>query len=192
MPAVLALRSSSIATSVLAVALAAASCNRSAPGRALNPAATPAPGAAAPAPAPAPAGQPGEKTYGAPLAAQAPLPIDDLLAKPDGWKSKTVTVEGQVRKACTRKGCWMELGGKQPGTPGCRVTFKDYGFFVPLDSAGSQARVQGTVEVDTLSASAVRHYEEEGAVFPGKRPDGTAPEVRIVASGVVLSRPGPQ
>jgi hypothetical protein len=44
------------------------------------------------------------------------------------------------------------------------------------------------VEVDTLSASAVRHYEEEGAKFV-KAPDGTAREIRIVATGVELTRP---
>ena len=47
---------------------------------------------------------------------------------------------------------------------------------------------QGKVEVDPLSASAVRHYEEEGAKFV-KAPDGTAREVRIVATGVELTRP---
>ena len=83
----------------------------------------------------------------------------------------------------------MELAeSPREGTPGCRVTFKNYGFFVPTDSAGSQARVQGQVEVDTLPAAAVRHYEEEGAVFAGKQPDGTAKEVRLVATGVELWR----
>ena len=56
------------------------------------------------------------------------------------------------------------------------------------DSAGATARVQGLVEVDTLSAAAVRHYEEEGAQFPNKKPDGTAPEVRLVATGVEMWR----
>ena len=163
-----------------------AGCNRAAKERSAAPPPAVTPPAAAP-PATAPAGS---KTYGAPLAAAQPMAIADLLAKPDAWKEKTVTVEGKVRKACTRKGCWMEVAASEKeGTPGCRVTFKDYGFFVPLDAAGSAARVQGKVEVDTLSASAVRHYEEEGAKFPGKRPDGTAPEVRIVATGVELRRP---
>jgi len=129
----------------------------------------------------------GKKTYGQALAPAAPITVATLLASPD--PRKTVTVEGSVRKACTRKGCWMELAeSAQEGTPGCRVTFKDYGFFVPTNSAGAKARVQGVVEVETLPASAVRHYEEEGAVFAGKQPDGTAKEVRLVATGVELWR----
>jgi hypothetical protein len=147
----------------------------------------------APPPAPpvaaAPAVPGGKKLFGKPLAPAQPITIAALLAAPDGHKAGPVTVEGKVRKACTRKGCWMELAETtNDGTPGCRVTFKDYGFFVPVDSAGAKARAQGVIEVDTLSASAVRHYEEEGAVFPSKQPDGTAKEVRLVATGVELWR----
>lgn len=72
--------------------------------------------------------------------------------------------------------------------PGCRVTFKDYGFFVPLDSAGSKARVQGTVQVRVVPAPEVEHMESEGAKFASKQPDGTAHEVRMVATGVELWR----
>lgn len=158
------------------------------------PAPTPAPAAPAPTPsaaaAPSPSA-PGAKSFGEPLAPATPVTIATVLGTPDRFANSTVTVEGAVRKACTRKGCWMELAETaQEGThtPGCRVTFKDYGFFVPIDSAGSRARVQGKVEVGTLSASAVRHYEEEGAAFAGKQPDGTAREVRLVATGVQLWR----
>lgn len=139
-----------------------------------------------------PAAATSAKTYGAPLASAKPMPIAELLDKPDGFVSHPVTVEGEVRKACTRRGCWMELAsGQQPGTPGCRVTFKDYGFFVPIDSAGSRARVQGQIEIGVLPAASVRHYEEEGAVFAAKQPDGSAREVRLVATGVELWR-GPR
>jgi hypothetical protein len=138
-----------------------------------------------PAPASAPAG--GKQTFGQPLAAAVPISVATLLARPDA--TAPVTVEGSVRKACTRRGCWMELAeSTKEGTPGCRVTFKNYGFFVPTDSAGARARVQGQVEVETLPAASVRHYEEEGAVFASKQPDGTAREVRLVATGVELWR----
>jgi hypothetical protein len=137
---------------------------------------------------PAPTATPdGKNVFGQPLAPATPMTVAALLAGPD--RGRSVTVEGSVRKACTRRGCWLELAeSPREGTPGCRVTFKNYGFFVPTDSAGSHARVQGQVEVETLAAGVVRHYEEEGAVFPGKQPDGTAREVRLVASGVELWR----
>lgn len=112
-----------------------------------------------------------------------------VLQKPAEFQGKEVVVEGHVRRACSRKGCWMELAaGPDAALPGCRVTFKDYGFFVPTDSAGASARVQAQVKVSTISASSVNHLEEEGAQFARKNPDGTAEEVRLVATGVELWR----
>ena len=73
---------------------------------------------------------------------------DSGVTSPDKFADKTVLVEGNVRQACTRKGCWMELSeGPGAAAPGCRVTFKDYGFFVPTDSAGAKATVEGSVKV---------------------------------------------
>jgi hypothetical protein len=171
-----------------ALGFVAAACNRTPAAR--QPAsASPTPTAPAASPPAAAADPAAPHVYGAPLAADKPTKLAAVLANPDAFRDRAITVAGKVRKACTRKGCWMELAGSTDDkAPGCRVTFKDYGFFVPTDSAGSRARVQGTVVVDTLAAATVRHYEEEGAVFPGKKADGTAPEVRLVASGVELWR----
>lgn len=117
------------------------------------------------------------------------MTLASILAKPEEFADKTVTVEAKVRRNCTRRGCWMELAeAADPALPGCRVTFKDYGFFVPLDSAGSSARVQGVVHVQSVAAPEVQHLESEGAKFAAKLPDGTAREVRLVASGVELWR----
>jgi hypothetical protein len=78
-----------------------------------------------------------------------------------------------------------------PSQPGCRVTFKDYAFFVPTNSQGSEAKVQGVVQVETVKPSHVRHLEEEGATFAKKEPDGSARELQLVASGVRLWRDTP-
>jgi hypothetical protein len=129
--------------------------------------------------------------HGATIALKAaPVKIAAVLEKPAQYEGKTVLVEGKVRAACTRKGCWMELAPTaDKGPQGCRVTFKDYGFFVPTDAAGSTARVEGVVNVTTIAAGEVAHLEGEGAVFKNKAPDGTAKEVRIIATGVELQRP---
>lgn len=125
----------------------------------------------------------GEALKGAPA-----VKLADLLAKPQPHDGKTVLLEGQVRKACEKKGCWMELATAEDAKgPGVRVTFKDYGFFVPLDSAGSTARVEGVVKVAELSDERAKHYEGEGAIVPRGK-DGKAREVQLVASGVELRR----
>lgn len=123
----------------------------------------------------------GDKLKGAPAVSLA-----ELIKSPDAQNGKTVLVEGKVRKACERKGCWMELATDDKG-PGVRVTFKDYAFFVPVDSAGSTAKVEGLVKVAELSEDRAKHYESEGAIVPRGK-DGKAREVQLVATGVELRR----
>jgi hypothetical protein len=125
------------------------------------------------------------KAFGAPIGAGPVLSLADVLASPERFRDQAITVEGHVRSACTRRGCWMEVAeSADPKLPGCRVTFKDYGFFVPTDSAGSRAKVQGTLGVDTLPPERVAHLESEGGQFSHKNPDGSVAELRLVASGV--------
>ncbi len=139
-----------------------------------------------PAPAKAPAGR---STYGAPIESSGQsVALSDVLATPDAFADKTVTITGEVRQACSVKGCWMEIAPSADGPAGARVTFKDYGFFVPTDSKGAHARVQGSVAVKTIEAGEVAHMEGEGGTVHGKNADGTAREVRIVATGVELWR----
>lgn len=127
-------------------------------------------------------------TRGEALKGAQAVKLAELLAKPQEHNGKTVLLEGQVRKACEKKGCWMELATAADAKgPGVRVTFKDYGFFVPLDSAGSQARVEGVVQVAELSENRAKHYEGEGAIVP-RGSDGKAREVQLVATGVELRR----
>jgi len=112
--------------------------------------------------------------------------LADLQRSPERHDGKTVVVEGTVRRACTRMGCWMELAGSDSG-PGVRVTFKDYGFFVPVDSAGAKAKVAGTVKVTALSEAAAKHYQAEGGRVPTDS-HGKHVEVQLVATGVELRR----
>jgi hypothetical protein len=128
--------------------------------------------------------------FGVPLSGKSPNEaLRAVIEAPAAFEGKVVTVEGKVRKACSRKGCWMELAPSlDEKDPGCRVTFKDYGFFVPTDSAGSTATVEGLVQVKRVPQSRVTHLEAEGATFPQKNPDGSANELQLVATGVELVR----
>lgn len=139
------------------------------------------------APAPAPAKD--VKRYGDAIGSGETVKLSTIMSSPGQYKDKSVIVEAEVRRACSKKGCWMEIAeSADKKAAGCRVTFKDYGFFVPKDSAGAHARVQGVVTVEAIAANYVQHLEEEGASFANKKPDGTVDEVRLVASGVELSK----
>lgn len=137
----------------------------------------------------APAPPPAVIVRGEPLGNSPEVALNELIATPDAFAGKALKTRGTVRRACSTKGCWMQLSaeGNESGR-GCRVTFKDYGFFVPTDSPGASALVEGEVQLNVVKPSRVKHYESEGAVFPSKNEDGSANEVRLVATGVELRR----
>jgi len=127
--------------------------------------------------------------HGAPISNAPVVDLANLITTPLSFEGQKVIVNGTVRATCQNKGCWMELAtGTEEKAPGCRVTFKDYGFFVPRDSAGATARVEAVVKLDTVSKEMVEHWESEGATFALKNPDGTAREIHLVATGVELQR----
>jgi hypothetical protein len=185
----------------------------STPPNAAAPAATAAPVAVVSAAAPEPGEQP---ACGAACAAQ-PLPnalgkgpaesfgesfdappdedvdVAELLAAPERFGDQALTVRGEVTAVCQARGCWLEVASPAQAAAGteregCRVVSERHDWLVPRDSAGATARVRGRVQVRTIPAPQVAHMEAEGGRFANKQADGTAREVRLIASGVALAR----
>jgi hypothetical protein len=119
-------------------------------------------------------------------AAAKAVPLATVLENPSEYSKTPVVVEGVIEKGCSVKGCWIQLA-PAPGKAGVRVTFKDYGFFVPLDSKGMNARAEGVTSIKVLPKSEVDHLEGEGAKFK-RNPDGSANEVSFIANGIELRK----
>jgi len=115
------------------------------------------------------------------------VPLAKVLEQPDAYTKETVVVDGVIATSCSRKGCWMQLATDAEHGEGVRVTFKDYGFFIPLDAKGMKARAEGVTVVNTLSKADADHLEEEGAKLK-RNADGTAIEVSFIANGVELRK----
>ena len=110
----------------------------------------------------------------------------EVLGDIDRFEGETVIVEGEVAEVCQMKGCWMALVPDGAAAK-VRVTFLDYGFFVPKDASGCTARMEGTFQKSVLSKDEADHLEGEGATL-ARNPDGTATELSFVASGVELRK----
>jgi len=106
-----------------------------------------------PKPAPAKKGQ----QYGAGVTL-TDKPVLLSAAIGDQLYSRTITVIGKVKDVCSVKGCWMiiEQGGKK-----ARVTFKDYGFFMPRNLVGKKIVASGVLSVETVTQADARHYAED-------------------------------
>ena len=101
-------------------------------------------------------------------------------------KATDVVVSAKVITACKKKGCWMtvDIGNNEE----MRVTFKDYGFFVPKDCDGKEATFKGVATFDTTAVEMLQHYAEDEGLSEEEIAKITEPEVALVfeASGVVI------
>lgn len=103
-----------------------------------------------------------------------------------------VVVKTTVAEVCPKKGCWMSVKGAKANEQ-VRVTFKDYGFFVPTELVGKEVALKGhyVKHVETVD-------EQKHLLQDAKRPQSeidaiTQPKetLRFVATGVKdLSKSG--
>jgi len=106
------------------------------------------------------------------------------LAKDGVFNGKVKATVGSV---CQKKGCWMTL--TSPGSSdGLFVKFKDYGFFMPFDLAGSEVVVRGTAKKEVTSVDELRHYAMDGGATKEEAAKITEPETsyNFMADGVVV------
>lgn len=96
-----------------------------------------------------------------------------------------VIVKTTVAEVCPKKGCWMSVQGPKPGEQ-VRVTFKDYGFFVPTELVGKEVALKGRYEKYVESVEEQKHLLQDA-----KRPQAeidavTKPKetLRFIAIGV--------
>ena len=87
---------------------------------------------------------------------------------------------------CQVKGCWMQvdLGNGEL----MRVTFKDYGFFVPLDASGKTVLMEGVASQKNTSVEMLRHYAEDAGKSKEEIEAITEPENKLAfeAVGVIV------
>lgn len=95
-------------------------------------------------------------TYGAGVTPGERSSLDAAMkAKSFG---RTIRVTGSVTEVCKVKGCWMML---RAGKSQVRVTFKDYGFFMPKNLVGRKVALEGVLTEETLTEKDARHYAED-------------------------------
>lgn len=129
------------------------------------------------------------ETFGAKLAAgnRQLTSLADVAADPMKFEDQKILLTGVVRANCLKRGCWMEIRPVEDRAgASMTVRFKDYEFFVPLNSRGATVTLDGVVVVNKLSPSEVEHLESEGAEFPNKKPDGSVEAIEVTAFGVEM------
>jgi hypothetical protein len=85
--------------------------------------------------------------------------MDNLFDEIEIGDTALVMFSTKIEDVCQKKGCWMEVALGEGYV--ARVTFLDYGFFVPLNAGGSDAVVYGKAFWKLDSAAEKRHFAED-------------------------------
>jgi len=111
--------------------------------------------------------------------------LDLLLNDQDSVDN--VKIEATIEKTCKMKGCWMKV--TTPHGNSMRVTFKDYGFFVPKEGQeGKKAIIQGQLKQTETSIETLRHMAQDEGKPQEEIDKITTPkaEYKFVATGVLI------
>ena len=110
------------------------------------------------------------------------------LMSPTNQKAEKLLITGEVESVCQVKGCWMKIITDDGET--VRVTFKDYGFFVPKDLSGKRILMEGKPEVKVTSVDELKHYAEDAGKSAEEIANITESkrEVTFVATGVKIQQ----
>lgn len=130
----------------------------------------------------------GYEYYGDTITADGAIPASELLAQVKTGESKNLKVEGVIESCCQKKGCWTEVFVNDSET--VHVTFKDYGFFVPMDAGGKTIIMEGVAKYDTTNVEMLKHLAEDAGKSKEEIEKITEPEFELVfeASGVIIKK----
>ena len=124
--------------------------------------------------------------HGEDITEEGALTVAEFLAQFEGKDSLETKLMATITEVCAKKGCWMtlDLGNDME----MRVTFKDYGFFMPKDAAGRLAYIQGVARIDTTSVEELKHYLQDAEATQEEIDAVTEPEINysFEAVGVII------
>ena len=107
--------------------------------------------------------------------------VSELLTQVNENES-SFRVKGVVEEVCQMKGCWMTLKNEEGVS--VRITFKDYGFFVPKDISGREVILEGVAFKEVLEEDVAKHYAEDGGV---EYDESMKNQISFVATGVLVA-----
>ncbi len=125
--------------------------------------------------------------FGDTITTDGAMAMSDVVASVNESGSVNAKLQGEIESVCQKKGCWMKMNIEGYDQP-VRVTFKDYGFFVPKDGASNWAVIEGIARFDTVSVETLRHYAEDAGKSEEEIMQITEPEYTLAfeASGVAI------
>lgn len=130
----------------------------------------------------------GNDYLGASFDVENEIQLASLISEMNSNDSVMAVVEAKVTEVCQAKGCWMKVD--LPNGESMRVTFKDYGFFMPKDLAGKSVKMNGVAKIEETDVETLKHFAEDGGESEEEIAKINEPRMdyKFVASGVKLMK----
>lgn len=100
-----------------------------------------------------------EGNYGDVIEEKKVLSLVSLVDAVEATGSFKGKVSGKIKEVCSSKGCWFSM--ELPNGSSMRVTFKEYGFFIPTNSQGFPITIEGVATLTETDVATLRHYAED-------------------------------
>ena len=125
-----------------------------------------------------------DQTFGGEVPAEGKaVNLKQAIADLEQGKKGFVKIQGQITEVCQAKGCWMIL---VDGDTYARVTFEDYGFFVPIETSMQRTVIYGELSEHILSGAQAEHFAQDAAAQSTLKLEGEVREYSILARAVQL------
>lgn len=114
-----------------------------------------------------------ELNFGEMVDQKATTPISQLMASPDKYVDKTVTIEGLVTSVCKMRGCWMTIASDEKYQK-LRIKVRDGDMVFPLSAKGRKALATGKFTKVEFSMKQTINYYKRNAEHEGKTFDAAS------------------
>ncbi len=84
-------------------------------------------------------------------------PVSSLVAAPDQYLDKQVTVQGRIHSVCSNKGCWMQLESDQASQQ-FKIKVRDGDMVFPVSARGKTAFATGKLHKTVLDLESSREH----------------------------------
>jgi hypothetical protein len=99
------------------------------------------------------------ETFGVKLDHSLPkLSLASLVTDSASYLAKPFQIEARIAKVCQKKGCFFIAEQDQHIL---RVSFRDYGFFIPTDSSGKTVTLAGELVQKDISPEQAVHFKAD-------------------------------
>jgi len=118
-------------------------------------------------------------------------PISKIVAAPDQYLAKPVTVQGEIVGVCSKKGCWMQLAS-DAAEQQFKIKVRDGDMVFPVSAKGKKAFATGQLVKTELDLESSREHlaeiaERNNTVFDASAVTKPIVLLQLVPTAVEIS-----